>query len=431
MNARSVSGRATPPRSATVARLPLSSRASALGCVGVCGYLIGVALPVSPTFDLPLVFLVLLATSAAIAGLKQPTLSRSLAVIPVLGFATARVVSSLVTPDARSFQFLTPLLPALLLFFVLSEWVDTRQHVAAICVSLTVAGLLLAATLLTAWWLSPNSDADVLASVTPNPMLTVKNDITAVAVLAPLALAAALVWPRRLVQATAAAFFVAMITVIAIVRSRTALLTLIVAIVAFALLTFGRRSTRARSVLVMLAGIAVLAVAVDALGGFPFAHKVAADWQGSGRVALWAAALAMFRDAPVLGHGPNTFVLHYRAYLDALQLPAWIHVDPRVTPWAHNLYLELLAEQGVVGFLAFLALGVTGLWMVRRTILSPDRQLHYLGAGVGAAFIAFLTAAFFELSLIRAWVTIILFTLLGLLSALTRFAKGASTCAAS
>jgi len=397
----------------------------------VCGYLIGVALPLPTTLDLPLAFLVVLATVAAVTGLKQPNPSRSLVVIPVLGFVAARLVSSLAAPDAlRSLQLLAPFLPALLLFFVLSEWVETRQHVAAIYVSLTLAGLVLATTLLTVSWLSHTSDADAWALAVPSPMLVVKNDITVVAVLAPLALAAAWLQRRRLVQVVVIAFFASLITVIGVVQSRTALLTTVVAIIAFAALSRGRRSTRLPRILLMLAGIVAAAVAVDALGGFRFAHKVMHDWQGSGRLALWAAALAMFRDAPLLGHGPSSFVLHYRAYLDALQLPAWIHVDPRVTPWAHNLYLELLAEQGIVGLAAFLALGAAGLSMVSRITRSPHRDLHAMGAAAGAALIAFLTAASFELSFIRAWVTIILFTLLGLLTTLTRCAREAGPCEA-
>ncbi len=408
-----------------------ASNASTIACVGVCGYLIGLALPLYPKFDLPLAFLVLLAILAAVMGLKQPELSRSLAVIPVLGFVAARLLSSLMAPHfLRSLQLLAPLLPALLLFFILSQWVETQHQIAAICVSLTVAGFMLATTFLIVSWFSDTSDADAWAHAVPSPMLVVKNDITVVAVLAPLALASASLRPRRLVQLIVIGFFASLITVIGVVQSRTALLTTVVAIIGFAALARSQRSTRRTQLLLLLVGIVAVAFVVDALVGFRFIHKAMHDWQGSGRLALWAAALAMFRDAPFLGHGPHSYVLHYRAYLDALQLPAWIHIDPRVTPWAHNLYFELLAEQGVVGLVSFLALGVVGLSMVNQINRSRHHDLHCLGAGAGAAFIAFLTAASFELSFIRAWVTIILFTLLGLLTTLTRSARRAGTCEA-
>jgi O-antigen ligase len=411
-----------------------ASKASILACVGVCGYLIGIALPFTPAFDLPLAFLVLLGVLAAVTGLTQPSLRRSRTVIAVFGFVAARVASALVAPHA-SVQFLAPFLPALLLFFLLSEWVEAREHVVAICVCLTLVGLLLATTLLTVSWLSDASDPEAWASAAPSPMLVVKNDITVVAVLAPLALAVASLRPRRLTRVLVIGFVASLIAVIGVVRSRTALLTTLVAIAAFALLSRGPRPTRPlRRVPLLLTGglIGVLATvfAVDALAGLGLTHKIMHDWQGSGRLALWASAFAMFRDAPLLGHGPNSFGLHYRAYLDALALPAWIHVDPRVTPWAHNLYLELLAEQGVIGLGTFGALGAMGLSMIKRIRKSPPGDLRGLGAAAGAAFIAWLAAASFELSFIRAWVTLVFFTLLGLLTILTRSAKEAGTCQA-
>jgi hypothetical protein len=55
----------------------------------------------------------------------------------------------------------------------------------------------------------------------------------------------------------------------------------------------------------------------------------------------------MFRDAPLLGQGTNTYVLHYRTYLDALQLPAWI-TSTGASPWATTSTLNF-SEQGMWG----------------------------------------------------------------------------------
>jgi hypothetical protein len=129
----------------------------------VCGYLIGVSLP-SPSFDLSLAFLVLLASLAAVMGLKQPKRPSSLAVIPALGFLVARLLSSMVAShDLRSLQLLAPFLPALLLFFVLSEWVETQHQITAIYVSLTLTGFVLTTTLLIVSWFGDTADADAYA----------------------------------------------------------------------------------------------------------------------------------------------------------------------------------------------------------------------------------------------------------------------------
>ena len=91
------------------------------------------------------------------------------------------------------------------------------------------------------------------------------------------------------------------------------------------------------------------------------------------------------------------------------------------------IYLELLAEQGAVGPLCFLALIGVGLVMLARVVRSRRDDVRSFGAR--AAFIAFLAAALFELSLVRVWVTIVLFILFGLLTTIGRSEKRGSVCA--
>jgi O-antigen ligase len=112
-------------------------------------------------------------------------------------------------------------------------------------------------------------------------------------------------------------------------------------------------------------------------------------------------------------------MLHQCVLLDALSLPACAHRGPgdAVGAWA---YLELLAEQGVLGLGTFVLLAGAGVATLARIIRTRQRDLHLLVAGAGASLVAFLTAALIELSFIRGWVTIILFTLLGLLVTITR-----------
>ena len=402
-----------------------ASRASTLASIGVCGYLIALALPMAVPFDVPLVFLVVLATVAALVGLHQARPPVSLASLAVLGFVLARVLSSVLGSDAgRSLRLMAPFLPALVLFLVLSEWVETKRQIVGVYVCLAGAALALAITLTSSAWLGGGADAAAWAEVIRTPLLVVKNDVSIAAILAPLALAIAWMRPQRLVAVAVLAALALLIGIIVLLQSRTGLLTAMVAIVAFTALA-GRRLP-ARHAVRAIGGIVTVALVVDACFGFHFVTKIAEDWQGRGRLALWAAALSMFHSAPVLGHGASSYVAHYRAAMP--ELPSWVTTESHVTPWPHNLYLELLAEQGLVGLLAFLALAGVGLFLLARIVRSRHADVRCLGAGAGAALIAFLTAAFFELSFLRVWVTIVLFTVLGLLAALDRLAKRASAC---
>ncbi len=104
------------------------------------------------------------------------------------------------------------------------------------------------------------------------------------------------------------------------------------------------------------------------------------------RMAIWQAAWDMFQANPWLGAGPGNFDLAYPAFA----LPGW----PVLPGHAHNFYLNLLAETGVLGLAAYLGLlifligkSLKGHWQRRA---SPDPGWYGTAlAGVGLA--AFLT----------------------------------------
>jgi hypothetical protein len=83
-------------------------------------------------------------------------------------------------------------------------------------------------------------------------------------------------------------------------------------------------------------------------------------------------------------------------------------------PWAHNLYLEVLAERGIVGFAALGVLLVRGLTIAWHTQHAASAEARLLGAGALGGFIGLCGAAAVELSLLREWVVVMLFTFLGI-----------------
>ena len=92
------------------------------------------------------------------------------------------------------------------------------------------------------------------------------------------------------------------------------------------------------------------------------------------RLRLWRAARAAFLERPVVGVGYGEFP-RYADYRH--------NQPPKV---AHQMYLSMAAELGVVGFLAFIWLLVTGLWDSSR-IRTPIR-----GAIAGCCFGALVAA---------------------------------------
>jgi putative inorganic carbon (hco3(-)) transporter len=90
----------------------------------------------------------------------------------------------------------------------------------------------------------------------------------------------------------------------------------------------------------------------------------AADASVVGRYSELIAASRVFADHPVVGVGLGQFGVHYPQYSRDLGIS--VHEGPRD---AHNLYLGLGADVGVVGLVAFLGIVITlirGLLTVRR-----------------------------------------------------------------
>ncbi len=89
------------------------------------------------------------------------------------------------------------------------------------------------------------------------------------------------------------------------------------------------------------------------------------------RLAHWIAALRMWALSPWLGVGPG----NYAAVYPQVRLPRW--EEP--LGHAHNIYLNVLAENGLVGMFAYLALwsGVV-VWLVckRRRILRIENEIR-------------------------------------------------------
>ncbi|MBV9328735.1 MAG: O-antigen ligase family protein [Chloroflexi bacterium] len=97
-----------------------------------------------------------------------------------------------------------------------------------------------------------------------------------------------------------------------------------------------------------------------------------------GRMDLWGAAARLIAAHPLLGVGPDNFRHYYGAELG---LEAW---DERVQ--ANNIYLEILADLGVLGLAAFA-------WVIGGPLVAAARGARrgaYLGLGVGLAIVAFL-----------------------------------------
>lgn len=106
------------------------------------------------------------------------------------------------------------------------------------------------------------------------------------------------------------------------------------------------------------------------------------------RRAHWQAALGMFADSPVVGVGIGNYAAAYPKYA----LPKW----PDPLGHAHNYYLNVLAEAGLVGFLPYMVLWTVIFIVVWRTARGLRGWQQGVAAGAFGALVALSIQNFFD-----------------------------------
>jgi O-antigen ligase len=180
------------------------------------------------------------------------------------------------------------------------------------------------------------------------------NEFAAVLVSAlPLAIALAATATARRVRALGLFAIVLCAAGIALSLSRGGLLAVLVMLVA-AVLVAGRW----RGIVAAIGAAIVLAGAGYFLLAAPLAarERVSSSGTGTGRTDLWRVGWRMVADRPVLGVGAGNYATASLRYLlrpGQLSRSDLIANTPKV---AHNTYLHVTAELGILGALAFLGL---------------------------------------------------------------------------
>lgn len=154
--------------------------------------------------------------------------------------------------------------------------------------------------------------------------------------------------------------------------SRTAMAaTLVVTIAALVLIVFRARPEHRRRMAMVLAGVIVAGAA--AVAAYPASRNFAVSSSIDSRLILYKTAVRMWRDSPVTGVGVGTFFTRSSDYGSAEVDKILVRGQTREN--AHNYFLQVLAELGVVGVVLYVGLLAAVLW-------AGVRASVWLAAGV-------------------------------------------------
>lgn len=125
------------------------------------------------------------------------------------------------------------------------------------------------------------------------------------------------------------------------------------------------------------------------------------------RLDIWIASMAMIKDKLLFGHGINTFMKLFQVYRGNSLGPTY----------AHNCYIQLAAETGLVGLFCFLGIMAR---MFHRSLakvnLDPgqNRNSEGLIAGLLSGIFAFLVHSFFDTHLYTLQLSVYIWLLIGM-----------------
>ncbi|MFH0790743.1 MAG: O-antigen ligase family protein [Candidatus Omnitrophota bacterium] len=139
------------------------------------------------------------------------------------------------------------------------------------------------------------------------------------------------------------------------------------------------------------------------------------------RIAVYHNSLNMIRAHPVIGVGANTYMKNYKQYK---QFPEYRNVVTLDYMHAHNMYLHMICEIGLIGIAMFTWL-LYNLFARAKIIYKAQSQqyLKVLSISLAACLTAFLVNGLTESSLYYSRVAVIFWYLCGLLLSLNKFVQ--------
>jgi len=132
------------------------------------------------------------------------------------------------------------------------------------------------------------------------------------------------------------------------------------------------------------------------------------------RMQIWRIGWSIFRDSPIFGRGPGTFMFNFGRY----KPESYLYIV-----YAHNCYLQMLAEIGVVGLLSFL-------WIIiaffRSALISiadtKDGFYKLILIGSTSGIFAYLIQAALDTNLYSLPLAVLFWFMMGFVMAVVRLA---------
>lgn len=132
------------------------------------------------------------------------------------------------------------------------------------------------------------------------------------------------------------------------------------------------------------------------------------------RQIMWNNAWQIFKEHPIIGSGLNTFFVRY------MHIRNDEFKDKRGS-YAHNCYLQMAAETGAIGLLAFIGMAIVVIFTALRSFMITDSMfLKSCIAGLVLGTTAYLVQSFFDTNLYSLNLAALFWMVIGVLISISK-----------
>jgi len=135
------------------------------------------------------------------------------------------------------------------------------------------------------------------------------------------------------------------------------------------------------------------------------------------RIDLWKTSWNMFIDKPIIGQGLGTYMSNFKKYQDEKERS----VGEQGIWYAHNSYLQMLAENGILGLFSFLAVIFSAFIFAFKSLsISSDKFFRMSIMGFIAGLFGYSVQIFFDSTFYSLSNAVIFWSILGIVVAMSK-----------
>lgn len=370
-----------------------------LNRLSVLFYLFSIGLPIPPVYSLCVIGIVGTFTTQAIDETYINNKKMFFILFIYLVLTSISCVFSINV--TQSIKMSSYILPCIILYYLTIKnfKLDTLNY---IFITLSSTSILISTLLFLVIIFNPSLSPTEWIKLASFSNITVPNDLIILALYSPISLSIIYVTKKMTLKVLSFISLLFSLITIMFFLSRTSFAVYLVSLFCmFSLI-------KPKNALVFAVLLIPMIFIADSFNHHLLLNKITSLPTWTARIPLWLAAWHIFLDSPFFGSGSGSFALLIDSYLNNIVVPDWVYRDSRHIPWAHNLYLETMAERGIIGilFLVYFLIYLGGvLW---KTYKINEFYTKIMASAVLSMLVGILIAGMFELSLNRHWFLVIL-----------------------